>query len=76
MKVDVFVMHTICVVHSFFLDYMKCSFFRYYMCVFDINLFILNEEWPLTLMFRKLRLCVLPSWRVTSLWRRDDVSVM
>ena len=28
----------------FFLNYMKCSFFRYYMCVFDINLFILNED--------------------------------
>ena len=28
----------------FFLNYMKCSFFRYYTCVFDINLFILNED--------------------------------
>ena len=45
MKVDVFVMHIICVVHSFFfLNYMKSSFFRYYMCMFDINLFILNED--------------------------------
>ena len=48
MKVDVFVMHTISVVYSFFgfffLNYMKCSFFRYYTCVFDINLFILNED--------------------------------
>ena len=42
MKVDVFVMHTISVVYSFFfLNYMKCSF---YTCVFDINLFILNED--------------------------------
>ena len=23
---------------------MKSSFFRYYMCMFDINLFILNED--------------------------------
>ena len=45
MKVDVVVMHAICDVPMFFLNYMKCSlFFRYYICVFDINLFILNED--------------------------------
>ena len=49
MKIDVFVMHTICVVHRFFFflslqNLMKCSFFRYYICVFDIDLFTLNED--------------------------------
>ena len=40
-----FVMHAICVVHIFFfLKYMKCVFFRYYICVFDIKFFTLNED--------------------------------
>ena len=33
-----------CLQVFFFLNYMKCSFFRYYTCVFDVNLFILNED--------------------------------
>ena len=36
--------YDMCCSQFFFLNHMKCSFFRNYMCVFDINLFILNED--------------------------------